>query len=610
MATNSPEEIQHEQHQHEMKLPSTLMELVTAKRIHFMHRGLQLVESSIEIFRAMNEAIIFTFGQSGAGKSSTLNHLFDRQLASVSADSSCTRDVVYYVSSMSSSQWEVNNLKIGFVDVPGWGDGGGGSVQASNMATVEKFIATHPHLGRAAPKCYPNIIMIIVSANDNRANDVACPAVLMLKAIRQFRIIDKRRHNVVIVMTHTLAISVNSIKRKRDLYQSLCQKEFGFKPPFVYVENNTEDRDPPLKKVDDWTVLPDENGTKQPLNVFQCLINQMTANKDEVGIEAVRLFFDSSCLRKDLPLEEAGRTELVNATDRAFQRWRKIIIRGSLVGKRSSEVTQIIEHHVVDMPNCKREQFGPLISELLDSQFQNEEDFAGLKIADVQYRLKPYVLQDFEIALIIHLFKVETMLFPFLYEHIFHTYLINKDELKVVPENRILDLPNTIHISQGLDIPSFLKVNKFHDSEGRSIEFSINILTQTGMMTAHSLEGPVLHPVEHKDYEITFVIKEVVYEFYFDLKHPRDVKLKQTLQESINNLPLKFRDDNVGEYRNFFSQYGHFVIVKSAGGGLIEGTMSLKLEESRYRVIEPLLQNCIKTILSNSCGNDRDRGHS
>ena len=613
MATNSPEIIH--QHQHyistgrEMRLPSTPMELATAKREYFMHKGLYLVESSIEIGRAMNESIIFTFGQSGAGKSSTLNHLFDMDLACVSSESACTRDVVYYVSCLRSANWEVSNLKISFVDVPGWGDGGGVHTQAVNMATIEKFITEHPHLGRGAPKCYPNIILIIVSANDNRPNDLASPAVLMLKAIRQLRIIDKRRHNVVIVMTNTMSISIKMIKIKQELYQNLCRNEFGFEPPFVWVENIVEDRNPPLKRVGDWTILPDDNDnvTKQPLNIFLSLIEQMTTHKDEVGIEAVSIFFNS---RKNFrPLEE-GRVTSVNVSDKAIQKWRNLIIRGSRVGTRLSEVTQMIEHYVgANMPNCKREQVRPLISELLDSPFHNVENFVNFNITEVQYKLESYILQDFELALIIDLFKVVPMVFPFLYESILMTCLIDNGDIKTAPEQHIVDVPNTFHISQGLEIPSFLKVNKFHNSGKRIVEFSTNISTETGTITSLSEEGQVIYPVEHREFELTFFIKEIVYEIYFNLTHPRDVKLKQTLQDSINNLPPEFQNAQVDqsiydEYKNFFGHYGHFIIVKTSCGGCIEGTIKLKLEESRCKVVQPILQNCIETILSNRYRND------
>ena len=609
MATNYPDQIPEHQHYintgREMKLPSTDMELATAKRQYFMHKGLHLVESSIEICRAMNDAIIFTFGLSGAGKSTTLNHLFGIDLARVSSDSSCTRDVVYYVSGMPSEDWEVSNLRISFVDVPGWGDGGGVYTQASNMAAVEKFIAEHPHLGRGAPKCYPNIIMIIVSANDNRANDVASPAVLMLKGIKQLRIIDKRRHNVVIVMTHSMCISIKMIESKQELYQKLCRKEFGFEPPFVYVENKFEDCNPPLIRVGDWTVFPDQNHTKQPLNIFLSLIKLMTTNKDEVGIEAVRLFFVS---RRDFQPVEEGRVSSANASDKAIQKWRNLIIQGSRAGTRHSEVSQMIEHYVANLPNSKKEKIKPLILELLDSPFHNAEDFADLNIANVQYKLTSYVLRDFEIALIIDLFKVEPMFFPELDEPILLTCLITNAERKIATEKHI-DLPNTLHISQGLKIPSFLRVNKFHDSEKRIIDFSTKNSTQTGTITSLSEEGQVINPVQYQEFELTFFIKEIVYEIYFDSKHPRDVKLKQTLQESINNLPPVFNDAQVDrsiyeEYKNFFEQYGHLIIVKTSCGGWIEGTIKLKLEESRCNVVQFIVRSCIETILSSSTRND------
>ena len=238
MATNdplpSPKHAQYISTGKTMKLPSTNLELAAARRQHHMHKGINLIDSSIAIGRAMNEAIILTFGLSGAGKSSTLNHFFGANLSLTSSTTSCTRHVSHYVSCMSSTNWEVDNLRIGFVDIPGWGDNSGLHQQAKNMAAIETFLSAHSQLGRPAPKCYPNVVMIIASGNDNRADGPQSDFVIMLNAIKRFGIIDRRRHNVVIVMTHTMP-DIHEIPVKKEMYQRLCTKVFGFEPPFVLL---------------------------------------------------------------------------------------------------------------------------------------------------------------------------------------------------------------------------------------------------------------------------------------------------------------------------------------------------------------------------------------
>ena len=75
--------------------------------------------NSIRAHRASNQAIIFLYGLSGAGKTSSLNHIFGFELIKVNDNlESDTKDVTEYIATMKSEDWEVNNLQIN-IDMPG-----------------------------------------------------------------------------------------------------------------------------------------------------------------------------------------------------------------------------------------------------------------------------------------------------------------------------------------------------------------------------------------------------------------------------------------------------------------------------------------------------------
>ena len=559
-----------------MKLPSTNLELAARRRQHHMHKGINLVDSSIAIGRAMNEAIIFTFGLSGAGKSSTLNHLFGVNLSPTSATTSCTRHVSHYVACMSSTDWEVDNLRIGFVDIPGWGDNNGLHQQAKNMAAVETFLSAHSQLGRSAPKCYPNVVMIIASGNDNRADGPQSSFVIMLKAIKRFGIIDCKRFNVIIVMTHTMP-DIADIPIKKEIYQRLCSKVFGIEPPFVYIENRYESYDE-IKNEEDWTIIPDEMKTKQPCNVFNCIIDQMKRNGDEVGVEAVRLFFSS---RKDSVLIEESRVESSKVSEKLTRKWH------SFSGRRAdesllTEVTQIINHHIEKWTTREQNKVQLLKTELYSKNYCDANDFTNLSIVKVQLKLLPCILREFEINLIIQLFQVEPMNGPeILHQVMFSSYKL--PNIESIPNSQIhFDFPHTQHISQGLKIPIFLKANTFYNSDRRIIE----------IFEKQEIDGA------HRNLELTFVIKEIVFEFKFDYDYPTsNIKLKQYLLDSIRK--LHHAQDDTAQ-NAFFEKYGHLIVIRSSSGGWIEGTMCLSLEQNKCNFVQNIIRNSIETILSNA----------
>lgn len=147
---------------HYLELPTSPLQGYALLQQGCNHVGLGLIQASLDINRACNEAIIFVYGNSGSGKTETLNTLFGSQVIPIadSRHSTATLHVNEYIAIMKSDDWEIFNLQLGFIDLPGFGDTGGLKEDATNLALIEKFNRAHPHLGNKLYTCYPNIVLI------------------------------------------------------------------------------------------------------------------------------------------------------------------------------------------------------------------------------------------------------------------------------------------------------------------------------------------------------------------------------------------------------------------------------------------------------------------
>ena len=120
-----------------INLPDSLIEASGLRRQDYDHIAMRMIRSSIEAKRACNEAVIFTYGVTGTGASATLNHLFNYEIIPTSDSKSQTTSVTEYVSTLRSDEWKADNLRICFIDPPGFGDTKGDHKDIMNLAAIE-----------------------------------------------------------------------------------------------------------------------------------------------------------------------------------------------------------------------------------------------------------------------------------------------------------------------------------------------------------------------------------------------------------------------------------------------------------------------------------------
>ena len=340
-------------------LPNSIPESWGMRKTFYNHLGMHLIESSLEANRACNEAIIFTYGVTGTGASATLNHLFNYEIIPTSDSKSQTTSVTEYVSTLRSDEWKADNLRICFINPPGFGDTKGDHKDIMNLAAIEEFISKQRHLGTKFYKCYPNIVLITVNANDYRMQGENSQFNIMLNALRHFELVDTRKPNLVIAMTHVMSIPKSNftkrVQEQSDCIQKMIQETFGIEASIVYVENSSDAY--ALERDGDWTVLAD--GTRQPLNLFEAIIKVMKENGDEVGIEATRLFFPDSRVKDP---KEGMVMNVETANEEKMQRWSRVVHRKLRI--QDSECTIAIRDHQSKNLSIPKDALLPLMSEL------------------------------------------------------------------------------------------------------------------------------------------------------------------------------------------------------------------------------------------------------
>ena len=255
---------------------------------------LHILESA-KINRGIGQASILLVGSSGVGKSSTVNHLFSMKegksvtFAKTSDIVSETRTTTEYILKADDEEFEVKSLELGLVDSPGFNDTDGMRQDACNFFSIKEFYKKHPAIGGQLP----NLIFVMVNANDKRIQGENSNLAKSLKCLMSLNLIDPVHPNVIGVITHAgdLAKYVKKLteaenqarwtkafEEKRTLIKNILAKHLHVAAEVVTLENDIED----LEEVDDFTWLPDGK-TLQPRNLFDACIKVLSANGDQFG---------------------------------------------------------------------------------------------------------------------------------------------------------------------------------------------------------------------------------------------------------------------------------------------------------------------------------------
>ena len=349
--------------------------------------------------RSIKQATVFLYGKSGNGKSTTLNYLFNTKVIPTSESRSKTKIVTEYGCSVKCSHFG-EGLNIGFIDNPGFEDTEGEDADAENLAKISYFIKKHPEIGSTsvADDIYPNIALIVVSALDNRLEGTNSSFSKMLNALTKLNVIDSHRPNVLIVVTHAMHLT-HKFEEKSKAIRKICniltRAHFSVEAPVVFIENLDERNE--MAQEGDWKILPD--GTRQPLNLFDAMINLMMESGDQIGVEAVRMLFSNS--KRYLIEPKVKKPENIDlGNDNPF--W-KNVLKENFFAKRENEIYSILSENI--SPDDDLLIF-PLVYNLHKAGIVRPTDLQHLNLMDVQNNLHPFKMTQEESDWVIRLFGV------------------------------------------------------------------------------------------------------------------------------------------------------------------------------------------------------------
>ena len=594
-----------------IELPDSLVEASKMRRHYYENPAMRMVEASIDSKRACNQGIIFTYGVSGTGASATLNHLFEVSIPTSDSKSETTK-VSEYVTDLTSDHWKATNLKVSFTNLPGFSDTMGSDKDVINLAAIEEFIGKHNHLGSKLYKCYPNIVLVTMNATEYRIQGENSNFNLMLKLLKQLDVVDVRRPNILIVLTHVMSLPTGAfserIKEMSDIVQEIIQANFNIQAKIVYVENNAVDYGLPAQG--DWTVLPD--GTKQPHNVFEAMIQLMKDSGDEIGVETIRLFFGVRAM-KTLKLgitEECRSVKIANdRKDEVIQRWTRAVLHRTTLAPDTPCANEMKRYQELNQRSIPKDALLPLMVELKRVKIHHPEQITNQSISEVQKQVWPYILNEIDKKVLIDLFHVKPLCYkPFL-DNIAHGCYMN--EITPVAPKPILILTNEQQYGDprnGVYLPSCVDIIFKEDTNINCFCTSNNPDVLHTEMNSDSI-GPVTISACDltKPYTFQFIITHSV----FNLSIQSNMKdyINEGFEQSVHDLPDNCRigdeDSNIHpQYLQLLKDFGHCMRTHWEGGGNVTGQITVNISDIQIQETEGIMKKYLRLCF---CSNNPNK---
>ena len=209
-----------------------------------------------------NEFSSFTFcsGETGAGKTSTANHLMGTNLET-SDKVSTTTHVISFSRTSECTQLGFGNLKMNLVDTPGLNDTHGIEQDACNMHALKMFCDRRVRVD--GKKMFPNIILLCVPSTENRVLGEESKFAKNLRTLKSMGVIDTERPNIVVVVTHACSLPHKNVKTWTDkkskiqnMFKEVFKQVISKNVPVVFMENEYSDQELERDGVKG-TLLPD-----------------------------------------------------------------------------------------------------------------------------------------------------------------------------------------------------------------------------------------------------------------------------------------------------------------------------------------------------------------
>ncbi|CAL8143694.1 unnamed protein product [Orchesella dallaii] len=285
-----------------------------------------LIKNGLNYGRSFNSIILLVYGESHAGKSMTINKLFnDPNLCPINPFKSETHDMIIYQKKIlvKDSHPSVYGY-LRFIDTPGTFDSEGKDEE--NMKLLNAFRKQSPLLScsdrnqglkktltwgtkiKIRSKVYPNVVLFFVSA-DGKTQGNRTRLRSSLQVLKETGFVDIKYQNLIVVVTRAAQLIefgdeedselektsflINSSKLEM-IIRDAVQEVLGIDASVVFVENKPQRL---LKKPEnsDYYMLPD--GKFSHHNLLDAIINcfQKREFNDILGKLLMGCYLDPSC---------------------------------------------------------------------------------------------------------------------------------------------------------------------------------------------------------------------------------------------------------------------------------------------------------------------------
>jgi len=266
--------------------------------------------------RPLDTTMIYMAGESGSGKSTTINILFDDEtLRPTNSSRSETREPVTLTKHLCVKlSTPPVKAKLTFVDIPGFFDTNTCD-ETANLASIRNFTESRVELQsrtklvenasqeheKCESKVYPNLVLFVVKASDNRIDGPYSSLRKSLEAYKVLGIVDTERPNLIVVLSHARQLGptrkfTKSLEEKRIIINRVVRETLGI--PDVYVvpiENDGAGEELPKEK--GFYVLPNKQKSHQ--NLLESIKKLFETNQDTLGLLLVGWYFCSDCPDKN-----------------------------------------------------------------------------------------------------------------------------------------------------------------------------------------------------------------------------------------------------------------------------------------------------------------------
>ena len=555
---------------------------------------LECIHSSMNIKRSFNHVSILLVGTSGVGKSATVNHLLGVELAETSETESKTRSTKEFTIYGDDPRYEVKELPLGLIDTPGSCDTDGSKQDACNLLSVQKFFNSHPKLS----KCFPNLVLLVVKATDNRIKGENSELGKSLRCIKQLGLVDSKNPNVVVILSHACSIRkkndeewTKALDKIKSNVTKIVFADLKVFAPVVLIENMYDDCD--LEHLGDYTVLP--NKELQAKNLYEACANVLKNNKDSLGLITLNSIFVQSEKNKNRRIEPGYKVEAKKAKQCKLDGEETTMVeffqRAAEGGFEDPLYTAILQYISDQKLEGKEKQEVMKIAGILKHLGEGDPpDFASHSIYSIEYFLGEEI-SPIGRQMLHEKFKVAENPPN---KHLESARLVGQGYNILTDKSVAAQVMHfdTVTIKYGATIPACAKFERVQQSRSfmeefkdevsytqsrlKSLNVNLNVKPDIFRMSNRAGYNKKVATSSSSTSEYSFLFEHRLFELklgnYKDyLNH--GMTFTDDFKSDVAKLPNKYdkSDDGcVSKFERFFNRFGHFVVSSAYGGGSVE----------------------------------------